>query len=595
MTDDPASLREAISRCTVDQLKEYLSLFAATRLPTRKADLASLLEQQLDSEAALRAVLARLDELQRTALADSVHHHAGHFFALGFDARYRALPAFSIEVRRFHKKPTLLNLLFGAGSRVIPEDLCERLRKLLPPPEPMALQSSDELPEAYNEVPLHVRGCEGEAVTDLTIALRLADAGKLQVSEKTAMPSAASVQLLCASLSNGDYFPDVVPSKTEWINGCLHEAVGPIKGFAWPLLLQTGKLVERHGKRLALTAAGRLALADPAAALRTLWQLWKQADFDEFSRIEHIKGQSRRETGMTRAAPRRVPIADGLAHCPVGAWVAFDDFSRYLRAEGHLFDICRDPWKLYIADSHYGSLGYAGCHGWNILQERYLRCLLFEYAAPLGLIDIAYLRPEAGPRDAGKLWGMDGLAWLSRYDGLAYFRLTALGAYCLGLSARYQPTRPAVSLRLSVMPSGIIRVISGSLGVDERLMLDGWAEADDDQTWRLERSRLLAAIEGGRDPAELLAFLADRDEQPLPERVEALLRDCSRRARALKPVGAALLFACETAELADQIASHSLTAKWCQRSGERHLAVLLSNEARFHAALRDLGYGIVVR
>jgi hypothetical protein len=37
-----------------------------------------------------------------------------------------------------------------------------------------------------------------------------------------------------------------------------------------------------------------------------------------------------------------------------------------------------------------------GSGGWNILQERYLLALLFEYAATLGLIDIAYrmIRPK---------------------------------------------------------------------------------------------------------------------------------------------------------------------------------------------------------
>ena len=43
------------------------------------------------------------------------------------------------------------------------------------------------------------------------------------------------------------------------------QEIGPIKAFAWPLLVQAAKLAELHGKKLALTKAGRHALGAPAA------------------------------------------------------------------------------------------------------------------------------------------------------------------------------------------------------------------------------------------------------------------------------------------------------------------------------------------
>jgi len=62
--------------------------------------------------------------------------------------------------------------------------------------------------------------------------------------------------------------------------------------------------------------------------------------------------------------------------------------------------------------------------------------LLFEYVALLGLIDVAYLHPNDGILSLRSNDYYEST--LSRYDGL-YFRLTPLGAYCLGLSDRYQP------------------------------------------------------------------------------------------------------------------------------------------------------------
>jgi hypothetical protein len=62
------------------------------------------------------------------------------------------------------------------------------------------------------------------------------------------------------------------------------------------------------------------------------------------------------------------------------------------------------------------------------LQLRYLLCFLFEYVAALGIIDVAYIEPNGARNDFRNLWGADDLEFLSRYDGLVYFRLTPLGA-----------------------------------------------------------------------------------------------------------------------------------------------------------------------
>ena len=107
-----------------------------------------------------------------------------------------------------------------------------------------------------------------------------------------------------------------------------------------------------------------------------------------------------------------------------------------MQAAGFRFEVTHDPWSLYICDPQYGSLGYDGYGGWNILKERHLLCLLFEYAAPLGMIDIAYEHPAGARGDFHGQWGTDDLTFLSRYDGLRYFRLTTLGEFILGQIGR---------------------------------------------------------------------------------------------------------------------------------------------------------------
>ena len=96
---------------------------------------------------------------------------------------------------------------------------------------------------------------------------------------------------------------------------------------------------------------------------------------------------------MTAVASRRAAIEEALLECPVGRWVALDDFSRFMRATGLDFSVTQNPWKLNLGERQYGSLGYEGSGGWKILQDRYILAPLFEYAATLGIIDVVYFDP----------------------------------------------------------------------------------------------------------------------------------------------------------------------------------------------------------
>ena len=133
--------------------------------------------------------------------------------------------------------------------------------------------------------------------------------------------------------------------------------------------------------------------------------------------MDEIKGQTGKGArGMTAMAGRREVIATALSECAIGKWLQFSDFSKYMVASRHLFEVTRDPYELYICESGYGNLGYSGSHDWNILQERYIRCLLFEYAATLGLIDVGYVDPGVAWRDFGDLWGTDDLHFLQQFS-----------------------------------------------------------------------------------------------------------------------------------------------------------------------------------
>jgi hypothetical protein len=148
---------------------------------------------------------------------------------------------------------------------------------------------------------------------------------------------------------------------------------------------------------------------------------------DELSRVEHIKGQRKPNT-LTAASKRRQAVGQAIAALPPGEWVQIDALFTSMQRQEPPLTVARNDtsiWNLYIADPHYGSLGYLGFHDWPLLEGRYALCVLFEYAATLGLIDVAYTDPAGARDDFRGNWGADDLDYLSRYDGLTAVRRAA--------------------------------------------------------------------------------------------------------------------------------------------------------------------------
>ena len=604
------TLSEALSLLNVDVLEDMVACVAIPKpRPTRKAEMIAAIESRLAGKS-LRRIWDDLDAIQKSAVGEVLYSPEREFSPARFEAKYGTLPAGLDSYGARESLPLRVFLYCGDrhsySPRIVPRDLAKRLLAFVPPPAEVTLAAEDELPETverrqhgyvpheetpkFDPIELVRRDMEYAARQDLLAVLRLIDHGRITVSGKTQRASAASVQRVAEVLDGGDFFDPTERKKKSW-----HQVVGPIRAFAWPWLVQAARLAEPHGSKLALTKAGHIALDEPPAqTLRRIWERWiKNTLLDEFSRIDDIKGQHRGKgrLAMTAASHRRPVIAEALARCPVNRWVRFDDFSRFMLASSLEFSITRDPWRLYIAEPRYGSLGYDDLHGWPILQGRYLLCLLFEYAATLGLIDVAYIEPDRARPDFLHLWGVDEMAYLSRYDGLQYFRLNPLGAYCLGMVDAYEPGTPPVRTPLTVFPD--LRVhVSTPLSPDERLLLETWANAEPNEVWRLDRDKALTAIEGGHAADELREFLAVRDDQPLPETVEDFLRKVEHGARALRARGTALLIECADAEIAARLEADEHTAKLCMRAGKRHLVVRTKSEAAFRKTVRELGYGM---
>jgi len=595
-----STLAEALERTLVPELKAIAAL-AGGPIPAKKAELQAHISAHL-AGGRLRGVWESLDALQRAAIAEVVHAQGTRFLADRFAAKYGHLPDFgtqSLSYRKGHATPICF---FLYGPAVLPDDLKTRLKEFVAPPERAAIRTLDSLPAVLErpvaqwqgttrrttveKVPIVVHESERRAERELLAVLRLVDSGRVAVGEATRRPTALSVEEIAAVLEGGDFYAGD-PSRGR----ALDEDAGPIRAFAWPLLVQAGGLAERAGPRLRLTAAGRKALAaPPPRTLKGLWHRWIRTSLlDELARIDCVKGQSGKgKHGLTAPSGRREAIAGTLALCPSGRWISMDELWRFHSAAGKEFAVSRSPWRLYLGELQYGSLGYDGAG--DILECRYLYCLLLEYAATLGLLDVAVVPPAGARPDYTSLWGADDLAYFSRYDGLLYLRLTALGAHALGLTEE-PPAAPAQSgASLRVLPDLEIVAVGETLGHADALALDAYAVRVSDRVWRLESKALVAAVAAGRSASELREFLLARNAGPLPATAARLLDDVEDRCARVHDRGLVRWVECAGDALATEIAYDSRTRRHCKHAGGKFLVVPTDSDRAFRRGLLELGY-----
>lgn len=238
----PRTLKEALERWTVPSLKDAAARLVA-RPPTRKAELVSLICTALSGEG-LRRVWASLAAVEQRVLAEAVYN-GGEFDWTLIAAKY-GMKRSDLRNRRVE--------LFAPDGRGIPRDVRTALESLVDKPPEAHVETTQAVPEGAS-----LFAGEQAAPLELEAVLRLVEAGRLRVSGKTGLPSAATANRVTEVLVGGDYFP------SSWTPNDGSKPIGPMRSFAWPLLLQEGDLAHSLAGKLVLSKKGAEALRKPAS------------------------------------------------------------------------------------------------------------------------------------------------------------------------------------------------------------------------------------------------------------------------------------------------------------------------------------------
>jgi hypothetical protein len=598
-------LEAALQSLTVSELKWYAAALADT-LPTRKGELVSVMLSLLQPRE-LRRMWEQLSRERQHLVGDVIYNLGGRYNAEMLQAKYPNVPApqappggyYSYSSRgSAERRATAFDLLFYRDSTFgvyIPFDLAALLHAFVPRPPSGRMRSHDDPPavpvtKGSTWIPdVEVSTNEGAALHDLSAALHFVQSGKAGVSAATHLPTLATVRQLRQRLIVGDYLDDTY-----------ERAEDAIRPLALIMILQAAKwAAPAGGNKLELTRRGQALLSVQIGPqhIREAWESWaKNSLLDEFSRIRAIRGQQSKGTRLTKPAERREKLSAALRDAPIGQWVELDEFFRYLRAQGRALTVERGETTLHLGSyPEYGWLGYVGSNYWDIVVGSYLRAVLFEYAATLGMIEIAYTRPEETPHSFGDAYGLDEYEYLSRYDGLLGIRLTNLGAYALGLTDEYAPPQATVETYapiLQVLPNLDLVITDAARALpNDRAFLERIAAEQSQNVYRLSRDQLIDAAESGLNLAQVQEFLVSRSGQGIeafPQIVRVFFEDLEKRLGALRDAGRMVVLAGDDRFLLTELSNTPALRALVQLATIGEQSVLLVPEAQEAAARRQL-------
>ncbi len=563
--------RESLQIYTVDQLKNLAKRVGLKKLPTKKGDIIYKI-----ADTSRKLVIEAMNDTEKLALSTAVYDTDGVLNLSEFKAQHGVDPY--ERTNKWRSNPSVLDLYII--DRMVVPTLIPELKKLLPSPPKNRLALIDSPAaylESYDKDLISERHTAKETWRNIKTTLQLIDSGKVSLSVKTGIPSAATVRMIDEHLINKEF-------ESHYI-----------QAYALPLLIKCAGYASFSGSKLTLSAKGKKILTGKISQEEVVAHLWKswstKGTIDELSRISLIKGQKRKGT-LTAPKGRRSVINETLKTLPAHKWIDIEELGRFMRASGNSFEVARDPWKLYFYDSNYGSLGYDGCGDWNILQERYIKTLFLEYYATIGLIDIIETTPSDAECDWGSIWGLDSEDYISIYDGLLAFRINNLGAYVFGITSEYETVEEETPSLFEILPNNDIVVTNiHELQPIDKLYLDKFAKKSSDVVWQISMKSILTAVESGETIEDIKQFLTNRAHRELSKTVEALFHECQSRVVPLKNTGNVALIECKDREFITRISHDPKMKEFCIVA-EEFIIIRPSKEKQFFKRINTMGYAV---
>jgi len=302
------------------------------------------------------------------------------------------------------------------------------------------------------------------------------------------------------------------------------------------LSLSAGLIIDENGiLKTGSRAAELLSLPQETMAARILSAFLEDSRYSE---VEYISTGMRAAKRGLRLWEARQFLAQELKSWNTGHLVSALKFEKHVGLTNPAFARSRDTLVKY-ANSSYSP-------EWNSFESRLIQLTLLFFGV-LGMLDLFW-------EGETKFTGQYGEA----PSRVAAFRVTALGAWLLGLEPDYAPSQKAAAKE----EGGFIVQPDYSVIVDESpsrerheaffsrcltKVSEGGASI-----YRLDFEGLIRALDAGTDVAEIRDYLVSHATRPVPDNVLHSLDDWEKQSGRIK-LSKVTVVECEDPELLEEI------------------------------------------
>ncbi len=553
-----------------------------------RKDLVSALAQTLSSEKRIQRALSELDGVERLVLERIQLQHGQartellrqELLQSGFvpespslkytGSPYRQMPRYFEDILA---RLTALGLVFSTNggehdAAQEPMELSpnvrllvpEAIRRALPPPAAwMATVSPDSLSQL-------VEGAPDEFQRDLFLLWSYVNSHQVLLTSRGWIPKRHWTHI-------NDEF-----RQKEDLRGIRNE--GETGRFSFlHVLMEEMDLLQRVNRELKPTPGSRdfLSLSLRTRTERAFRAWLRTSDWNELGRIQDLSDRSTRATTSNRLTSAlkgaRQFVIGLLRHVPPDQWVSVKGFIERARS-------VNDEFLLPRHSSYYGSHNpyhghsnalswelpvYDEFKGWEILEARLIANMIREPLLWLGVISLGWAGGEP-----------------------VAFRVTPIGAQILGI-APPQP-EPAPERRIIVQPNFQIFALD-PISDYTLSRLDEFAERVKTEhvfEYQLTRESVYEAQQKGVTAAQIIAFLDQESNTPVPQNVKMTLQEWGRyHERIVFYQGVALCQVADAATL-DRILADERVAAHLSRRASPTAALVRGRSAGLQALRKSL-------
>ena len=309
--------------------------------------------------------------------------------------------------------------------------------------------------------------------------------------------------------------------------------------------------------------------------------------------LTQLKGWGFMDSSYDYIAGIEDKFLDIAKQFPVGKWVSCKNLIEFIECRFiNLQPVTNSAaaYRLYYQSTfdgfkqrNYEDKYYVNGKNTFFIYQPFIKGTLFLYAA-FGLVEIA--NKELDTEQFSK-------TYFSAYDGLEYFKLTALGAYIFGQTETYESEFGQQKNKLQLSEDSLMIFAEGEMGVLD-IMLANFAEKAGANRYRVSHAHFLRNCQTGNDIEKKIALFKKTISTNLPSYWQQQLEAWKQNSQKIKADTSTKIFKIPETdkELQKIIVQDPVLKGFIFKAEHFNILVQIHNVVKFKARMKELSYVI---